>query len=186
MDANELRTSIIQSLIKALLGVQNAEETERARSLVDLLENEIGDRLIVFLLRLELLSATEAEVFDSTSYCDILQRIIRTAMLSEGNFKMIMFHVRKLNNKSPSMACKALDEFMNLRVLKQEKDEWIEKVLITRLWMATEQRESQESLILLQDLLSVISDNLIKPVSPAATLAAHTVSSKFSSSQEER
>jgi hypothetical protein len=175
MDAGELRMSIMEASVKALLGLKEAMATDKARSFVDLLENEVGDKLVVLLLRLELLSAVDNEGFDSNAYSDILQRMTRTVVLSEANFKLVMYHIRKLNDKSPSLACKTLDDLLRLRVLKSEHDNWIEKVLITRLWITVSQRDSPDALLSLETILSNIASNLSKPLSSAVTLAAHTV-----------
>jgi hypothetical protein len=176
MDASELRISIIQSSVKALLGLQDDPSLGKARNLVDLLESEIGDKLIVLLLRLELLSASTMETFDSSSYGDVLQRMTRIMSLSDANFKLIMFHIRKLNDKSPSLACKALEDLMKLRILKMNREDWVEKALVTRLWISLGQRDSPEALSSLDDFFSMIATNVNQPVSAAATLAAHTVS----------
>ncbi|KAG4436689.1 hypothetical protein IFR05_007837 [Cadophora sp. M221] len=178
MDANELRTSILQSLTKALLAIKDTESTERARSLVTLLENNLGDKLVVLLLKLEVLSAPAADngvAFDSASYLDILQRMIRTVILSDDNFKLIMSHIRKLNDRSPSLASKALDDFLTLRIIKEDQDEWFEKALVTRLWIAASQRDNPDSLAQIEDLFSTLVANSTRPASPAATLAAHTL-----------
>ena len=179
MDALELRNSILQSLTKALLAINTPEAAARARGLVTLLENNFGeDRLVVLLLKLEVLSAPTDDTgaaFDSFSYSEILQRMIRTIILNDGNFKVIMFHIRKLNDKSPSLASKALDDFLTLRVIGEDQDEWFGKALVTRLWIASNQRENPDSLAQIEDLFSTIVVNSRKPAGPAATLAAHTV-----------
>jgi len=175
-DASELRISIIQSTVKALLELQENSSLEKARALVDLLENELGDRLIVLLLKLELLSADTIESFDSNTYSDVVQRMTRVLILTDCNFSLIMFHIRKLNDKSPSLASKALEDLMRLRVLKVDRDDWIEKVLITRLWISISQRDSPEALQSLDEFFSMVTSNVRQPVSAGATLAAHTVS----------
>ncbi|KAF8863587.1 SPO22-domain-containing protein [Acephala macrosclerotiorum] len=176
-DASELRVSIVQSLIKALLGLEGSEAFERARSLVTLLEDELGDKLIVLLLKLELLSSPTPEPFDSSSYSDVLHRMTCIMFLNEGNFRLIMFHIRKLNDKSPSLACKALDEFLTVRLLNAEelKESWIEKTLVTRLYFTVNQRDNPDALQLLHDLFEVIMTNMTKPLTSDATLAAHTL-----------
>jgi hypothetical protein len=181
IDASELRTSIMQTLIKALLYLKNPEALERARSLINLLESVLGDKLIVLLLKLEILSASSSEVFDSSQYSDLLHRMTRSIPMSEVNFKLFMFHVRKLNDKSPSLACKALDELLNLRILREEREEFIEKVLITRIWITVSQRETVEAIEALQELFALIVSNSKRAISSAATHGAHTVSGSFPS-----
>lgn len=179
MNASELRTSILQSLTKALLAMKDAESMERARSLATLLENNLGDKLVVLLLKLEILSAPAANdgvYFDSASYLDIIQRMIRSVILSDDNFKLIMSQIRKLNDKCPSLASKALDDFLTLRIIKEDNYEWFEKALVTRLWIAASQGDNPDSLKQIEDLFSTLVANSTRPASPAATLAAHTVS----------
>lgn len=175
MDAGELRISVIQSLTKALLGTKEPEAANRAYGLVNLLESQIGDKLVVLLLRLELLTAAGIETFDSTAYYDVLQQMMRTLPLTDSNFKLIMSHIRKLNDKSPSLACKALDNFLTLRIVYGERDEWFEKALVTRLWLASKQTEGIDAVVQLGNLFATLVANVTKPASPAATLAAHTV-----------
>lgn len=182
LDASELRTSIIQCSVKALLGVGEHNAKEKADSLVGLLENEIGNKLIVLLLRLELLSVS-GEVFDTVSYGTVLQRIIRTVALTDSNFKLIMHHIRKLNDKSPSLACNALDEFLQSRVVEANNDEWLETVLINRLWMATSQRDGADVPSSVQQILDIVLSNVEKPMSSSAAFAAQMVFSRFLLSQ---
>lgn len=174
-DASELRTSIIQCSVKALLGVGQPDAMEQAHNLVGLLENEVGDKLIVLLLRLELLSVS-GEVFDSVTYNTVLKRIIRTVVLTDANFKLIMHHIRKLNDKSPSLACNALDELLQSRIFDAENDAWLETVLINRLWMATSQRDGADVLSSVKRILEMVSSNIGRPVSSSATFAAQMVS----------
>ncbi|TVY49609.1 hypothetical protein LOCC1_G000373 [Lachnellula occidentalis] len=176
MNASELRISIIQSSVKALLGLQDDSSLEKARNLVDRLENETGDKLIVLLLKLELLSASTRETFDSNSYSDVLQRMTRIMCLSDTNFKLILFHILKLNDKSPSLACKTLEDLMRLRILKMDKEDWVEKVLVTRLWMSVTQRDSPEALSSLEEFFTMIASNVNQPIGATATAAAHTAS----------
>jgi hypothetical protein len=175
-DASELRISIIETLVKGLLGLHEEESLQRARSLIELLESELGDKLVVLLLRLELLSSSTNESFDSKSYSDIIHRMTRNIVLSSANFRLVMFHIRKLNDKSPSLACIALDELMRLRIFASGKCGWVERVLITRMWMMAGQGDTPEVLASFENCLSLIAANINQPITSAATLAAHTVS----------
>jgi hypothetical protein len=177
MDARELRVSIMESLIKSLLGLRDEVSVDKARSFVDLLESEVGDKLLVLLLRLDLLFAVTNDTFDSNSYFDIVQRMTRSVVLTDPNIRLIMHHIRKLTDKSPSLACKALDELLELRILPSKREEWIEKALVTRVWMATYKLESIDTLLSLEQVLSTTFESLGKPVSSAVALASHTVRS---------
>lgn len=179
-DASELRISIMQTLVKALLASKQTALTEKASSIVALLESELGNKVIVLLLKLELITSSDSEVFDDLGYSDVLHRMIRSVILDDSNFRLIMHHIRKLNEKSPTLAHKSMDDFIRLRVLQQGgKDEWLEKVLLTRMWMTVGQRDTPEALASLMAFLTTIMENINRPVSSNATLAAHTVCYPF-------
>lgn len=84
-DAGELKLSILQSLIQALLKLQNCEAQQKALELVNLLETDYSDKMVVSLLKLELLSS--AKILDSDQYYSTLLRMIRSVVLTETNFK---------------------------------------------------------------------------------------------------
>lgn len=174
-DATDLRTSIIQNRIQALLGLDREDAFYLANNLVETLENEVGDKLIVLLLRLELLSAPINQIFDVDAYGDIINRMIRTVTLTEGNFKLIMHHIRKLNDKGPSSACNMLDIFLQSRLFQAENEGWIEKALINRLWMSTCQKDGPDVIVSVKKVLDMVGANMNKALGPSATHAAETV-----------
>jgi hypothetical protein len=174
IDAIELRTSIIQCSVKALLAVQQQDAIEQAQNLVSLLENEVGDKLVVLLLRLELLSVSNEE-FDSDGYSTVLQRITRSVVLTDATFKLIVHHIRKLNDKSPSLACKALDELLTTRIFEAEREDWVETVLVNHLWMSTSQRDGNDVISSVQSVLDMVASNVDKPISSSAAFAGQMV-----------
>ncbi|PQE27929.1 hypothetical protein CJF30_00009126 [Rutstroemia sp. NJR-2017a BBW] len=178
-NATELRISILQTLIKALLETKSDESLQRAQDLVDLLEGEIGDKMVVLLLRMELLSEKTDDVFDGLAYSGILQRMIRTMSLSIANLRLFLFHARKLNDKAPSLAIKALDELVRLRIKEwvdiTKLGEWLEKVLVTRIWMVVSGRDTEEGFVGTEAFLDLIADNAVKGMTTEATMAVHMV-----------
>jgi hypothetical protein len=86
-----------------------------------------------------------------------------------------MHHLHKLRKLSAQFACRALDELLSLRLFAEEKEEWIERASIMRIWISTSCAESKDKVELLKDVLDTISSNTIKPFSSAATHAAQMV-----------
>ncbi len=170
----ELRLAILQALVTALLGTDTPEGLERANNLVDCIETEVGKKLIVSLLRLELLQKTPAEVFDNEGYADILRRMIRDSTLSEPSFKLIIHHIRKLYDKSPVTGCAVLDDFI-LALTKVENQGWMERAVVTCMWMITNQRDTLSSIDAVHSVLSYLT----RPLSPEAAVAAQAVRNFF-------
>ena len=154
----------------ALLGVGTPEGLDKAKSYVEFIEAEAGNKFVISLLKLELLTKTPAEVFDSDTYGDVLRHIIRNFSFSESGFKLIMHHIRKLHDKSPGAGCAVLDDFI-VALGNQENDEWIEKAVVTRMWMITNQRDSVEAITAVQGVLKCLTN----PLSAEAAVAAQAV-----------
>lgn len=173
----ELRLAILQALVTALLGAGTPEGLEQARNYVDFIEAEAGNKFVVSLLKLELLQKMPAEVFDSEPYADVLRYTIRNFSFSDSGFKLIMHHIRKLHDKSPGAGCAVLDDFI-LALSHAEKDGWMEKTVVTRMWMITNQRDSVETINAARDVLG----HLPTPLSAEAAVAAQAVSYPTSSS----
>jgi len=166
----ELRLAILQALVTALLGTGTQEGLNQAGKYVDCIEAEVGRKPVVSLLRLELLQKTPAEVFDSDTYGDILRRMIRDFTHTEAGFKLIIHHIRKLHDKSPTIGSAVLDDFI-LALTKAENDSWMEKAVITRMWMITSQRDTLDTIDAVRGVLSYLS----RPLSAEAAVAAQAV-----------
>ncbi|KAI0900547.1 SPO22-domain-containing protein [Annulohypoxylon nitens] len=170
-EAIELRLAISQALVRSYLDLGTTEGFQKAENHVCYIESEIGDKLVVLLLRLELLSKSPAEVFDSGGYADVLHRMVRSLDISESSFNLVIHHIRKLNDKSPSAACSILDEFITSRVLPTQHDPWIERAIVLRTRMATTHRDSDETIQSLSSTFDSVEANLEKSLPAAAVLA---------------
>lgn len=166
----ELRLAILQALVTALLETGSRKDLERAKNHVDYIEAEVGNKLVVSLLRLELLQKTPAEVFDSDTYGNVLRHMIKDFNFTEPGFRLIIYHIRKLHDKSPGVGCAVLDDFI-LALAKAENDTWMEKAIITRMWMISNQRDTLSTIDAVRSVLS----NLAKPLSAEAAIAAQAV-----------
>lgn len=169
-DAIELRMTILQSLVTALLGLQTSESSEKANNLVRYIESEIGDQPIILLLNLEILNRSPAEVFDNEAYGNILRRMIRGFQPSDSNFKLLAYHVRKVHSKSPGLGCAILDEFL-ASLIKTGQSGWIDRAVVTRIFMTTSQRDFAGSIDEAEKSLLRVEE----PVGADASFSAHTL-----------
>lgn len=174
-DGIELQLTISQALVRAFLGLDTTESLQKAESLVGYLESEAGDKLVVLLLRLDVLVKAPGEVFDSNTYANVLRRIMRAMDLSDTNFKLLISRIRKLDDKGPALACQVTDEFIKLHILPSRKYEWIERALTLRVYMSTSQRDSPETVNGIRSLLDHVQESLEKPLAAHAALGIITV-----------
>lgn len=175
-DAIELRLSVCQALIHALLGLDTPESSEKALDLVSYIESEIGEKPVVLLLRLELLQKAPAEVFDIEAYADILRRMVRSFNFSEAHFKLLVHHARKLHDKSPTLATSVVDGMLRGTIVSSGREEWVERLVLLRIWMETTQRDGMRAIEGLMGVLTGLQDNLSKPFGASTAVGALTVS----------
>ncbi|KAJ3950129.1 sporulation-specific protein 22 [Colletotrichum fioriniae] len=174
-DAIELRLSIYQALIHALLGLGTPESSQKALDLVSYIESEIGEKPVVLLLRLELLQKTPAEVFDVEAYADILRRMVRSFNFSEAHFKLLVHHARKLHDKSPTLATSVVDGMLRGTIVSSGREEWVERLVLLRIWMETTQRDGMRAIEELMGALEGLQNNLNKPFGASTAVGALTL-----------
>lgn len=173
-DAVELRMAILQALVTAIMRHETSESVEKAQNLVKYIESEVGDELVVLLLQLEILNKSPAEIFDGESYSNVIRRMVRGFQPTEANFKLVAHHIHILHNKCPGIACAAADEFIS-SLVRTVRQEWIDKAVITRIHMATSQRDFEGTV---DEALASLS-RLEQPLGTEASFAAQTVSVAF-------
>ena len=174
-DVGELQLAIMHSLVKALIHVPGEDARRKASSMLSDLDARSSDRLVIQLLKLDLLS-TESTAPDQ-AYFDVLLRIVGTVHVSEPNLKTIMHHVHKLRPGSPGLAHCILQALLLDRLVDAEEPEWVEKVLVTIIWNAAVSTHSAVEFSSMKQLLTKLKDKLNQPIGASATHAAQMVRS---------
>jgi hypothetical protein len=117
--------------------------------------------------------------------------MIRTVVLNEINFKTLIHHIHKLKDlkyllitqslrsvltlSSSVYACRALDELLKSRLTRDEHGPWIEKVVITRIWIYTSNAHAGNALEQLQETFNFLEQESSFSLSAPATHAAQTL-----------
>ena len=172
-DAGELLISIMHATVRALMTLEGKDNRTKAWNIVHKLDLECADRLAVLLLKLDLY-ATDL-THSPQNYCDVLQKLVHTAHITDTNIKTILHHVHKLRGRSPPMAHTILVSLLSERLLAGEEPRFLEKALITIIWNCTTSPDFVGSLKLLGELLDTLADGSIRALSASATHAAQTV-----------
>lgn len=175
-DGVELRLTVLQAYIQALVGTKTQENLRKAEDCVVFIEAELGDKPVLLLLRLELLQTVPDEEFDALAYESVLHRMVKSFNFTEEHFKFMLHHAKWLYDRSATLGCSVMDDLIATKILPSEKGEWIEKALVLRVFMATGQSSILENCIELGDLLSKAKESLGEPIQAAAAAAAQSVS----------
>lgn len=175
-DGVELRLTILQAYIQALVGTKTQENLKKAEDCVAFVETELGDKPVLLLLRLELLQSVPGEEFDALAYESVLHRMVKSFNFTEEHFKFMLHHARWLYDRSAMFGCSVMDDLIATKILPSGKAEWVEKALVLRVFMATGQASILENCIELGDLLSKVKESLAEPIQLTAAAAAQSVS----------
>lgn len=172
-DAEELRMSIMHGMARAMIKQDNPEGRVKAWDLIHKIEVECGERLMVLLLKLDLLTVDPAH--SPQDQCGVLQKVIRTVHLTDTIIKTILHHVHRLRARSPSMAHTVLVVLLSERLSSAEQPQWLEKALVTAIWNCTTSTSISNVLGSLGELFETLATNSNQVLSRSATHAAQTV-----------
>ncbi|KAK7183868.1 hypothetical protein PSPO01_10204 [Paraphaeosphaeria sporulosa] len=172
-EAGELKLSIMQSIVHAYMKLKTPDARTKAWHMLQLLEADHKGKMSISLLRLELLYS-EDKVDPEQVYL-VLHRMIHFVVLNDRNFKTIMHYVHKLKDQSAATACKALDEVISTRLFREEKEAWIDKAVITRVWITCTSFVVEGTLNQLREFFDDVLRNAKAPLSAHATHAAQTL-----------
>jgi hypothetical protein len=182
-EALELRTAVMQAHVSALLHLETSEALQQAENMIEFIQSEVGNTMVVLILRIELLDKAPPETFDSNAYAAVLNQMIESLRQTDEEmepmkktskdptFKLIVHHIGKLHGRSAMLGSGVLDKFI-LAVSKTQHEEWMERLVAKRIWMASTKADSKKSTEAAQAILS----HLKNPLSAEATVAAQTVS----------
>lgn len=87
----------------------------------------------------------------------------------------IMHHIHKIKESDNLTSCKLLDDLIHLRLFREDNDIWIEKTVITRIWISCSTAVSDVALEQLPGFLDSVAQNMKAPFSAQATHATQTV-----------
>ncbi|KAJ4356283.1 sporulation-specific protein 22 [Didymosphaeria variabile] len=172
-EAGELKVSIMHSIVQAYLKLKTADARTKAWHMLQLLEADHEGKMSVSLLRLDLLYS-ETQV-DAEKVYLVLHRVIRFVVLNERNVKTILHHVHKLKDHNTVTSCKVIDELICTRLFREEKAAWIEKAVITRIWITCTTHVAEGTLYQLLGLFDEVLRNVQAPFSAQVTHAAQTL-----------
>ena len=172
-DAGELRITVMHDMARALSNLDTSDSRTKAWNVVRELEIDCGDRLVILLLKLDMLG--DDIPHSAQDYCGILHKIVRTLHLTDTNVKTVLHHVHKLRSWSPLMAHRVLCTLLQERLLGTEETKWIEKALVTIVWNCTSSADFLDVLTSLSEVLEILANGPGQCISPHATHATQIV-----------
>ncbi|GAB7352848.1 hypothetical protein MBLNU459_g3456t2 [Dothideomycetes sp. NU459] len=173
-DCCELRMSVVGAWVRALLGMNKPASIAKASKLVTLLENESGYKMAASVLRLSVLFADQP--VRTEEILSVLLRIIRSSIITEGAFKVIMHQIQKLRDQDPNFACQALDSMLpRLYEMHPKAQPMLEKVVVTRVWMTVSRPHNDKQVFGLRSIFDEIWGTTGTPMGPEATHATQSL-----------
>ncbi|KAL9613943.1 MAG: hypothetical protein Q9167_001557 [Letrouitia subvulpina] len=172
-DAHELRSSIFDAFVRALIEHDGKANLAKAWAIVEEMQTGSGNGLALLLLKLDLLSLDQTSA--TQDYFVILLQIVRTIHLHDSNIKTTLHHVNQLRIRSPQMAHQVLFKILFERLLGLDMPFWVEKVLIMIIWNCTDSADKMNGLTILNEVFDRLMCGLKSALTVPATHAAQIV-----------
>ncbi|KAI4281274.1 MAG: hypothetical protein L6R38_003832 [Xanthoria sp. 2 TBL-2021] len=168
-DASEVRSCIMHTTIRVLLKARDEESISRAWNICHELEGETKNKVVPWLLKLELLGVDQSAAQD---YYEVLDGVVRHIHLSDVNLAMILHHVHELRRRNARLAHAILVVLLSERLLVMDEIAWVERTLVTTVWNCTTSPDLGTMTDALEELLDTIIAKTDSALSTSATHAA--------------
>jgi hypothetical protein len=139
------------------------------------MSEEWPNRLSVFLLKLDLILEQSPDSTDMTAYCQIILQMIDVTQFTETTFKVVLNRIHVLVSKNAAgLACDCLDTLISKRLLPMEREDWLDKAFITRVYVTIQHKftHDESAIASLHSLLDTIAKQLRKTFNQTSTHAA--------------
>ncbi|KAK2758343.1 hypothetical protein FQN54_004191 [Arachnomyces sp. PD_36] len=159
-DASELRLCVLHALVKVNVVLDG--DKQMGMSLFEILQRDYGDKLPAMLLKLEVISKQLNPNYRDYSTC--LLSMMRTAPF--------LYHIHKLKAWSLESAAEALQYLLVQRLSSHGNDDWVERSLVTLVWMMTAPQAADSGLDEIKTTIGRLEDSWRNQLSASATHAA--------------
>lgn len=171
----DIRVVAVQNLARAYLAREEEGDLDQVASILDYAAQDYPVASWLYLLKVEY--AAKRYSNDATPMATLLESMIRIVQLTQPIFQSLMRKIHDLHKLSLQSACKVIDILLPKTAEADEAD-WIERVLVTRIWLATQFPEDQH-IIAIDSLVAAfngLEKKLARDLSPKATHASQIVS----------
>ncbi|KAI4290344.1 MAG: hypothetical protein L6R35_000381 [Caloplaca aegaea] len=171
-DASALKNSIMHCQVHALLKESCEENYSRAWDIIHELENEAENTVAVSLLKLSVLTGDPTA---AQEYYNVLIQMMRQIHLSDVNVRTILHHVHALKQRNAGLAHTILVLFISERLLVMGEVAWVEKTVVTLLWICTTSTDLGNVTDQLEELLNGVVARSNSAFGASATHAAQVL-----------
>lgn len=152
----ELRMCVMHSMVRSLIPQSSEAARNKAWRIFHELHSQSGIKLVVLLLKLDLLT-TDTDL-NVASYGETLGEIAGIVHLTDSTLSTILHHVHKLQAWDPVMTHALLFKFLEERLLGSEQQLWFEKTLITIVWNCATSNDFSDAPTALKETFDVVNE----------------------------
>lgn len=171
-DAEGLKVGIGHSMMRSLAHHECESVRRKACDIVEELSVHHGSKLMVLLLKLDLLANDPTPAVED--YRDMLLKVASSFHLTDSNISILLYHTHKLKAWDPAMAHAVLLKFLEDRLLGETHQSWFEKTFITIVWNCATSKDFPAVIATLTDTFD-IANSPENALSPSATHAAQVL-----------
>ena len=171
-DATEVRICIMHTTIGVLLKDRGEESISRAWNICHELEGETKNKIVIWLLQLQLLGVDQSS---AQNYYEVLDQVVRQVHLSDVNLATILHHAHELQRRNARLAHAVLTVLLSERLLAMDETAWVGKTLVMIVWNCSTSRDLGAMTDALEELLDKVVAKADSGLSTSATHAAQIV-----------
>ncbi|KAK9449256.1 meiosis protein SPO22/ZIP4 like-domain-containing protein [Limtongia smithiae] len=138
----ELQFNVMRNLVKALYNTDKPENIERAKAVLQSMDEDYPSTIWTLVLRYDIL-AKENGSADALS--DVIMQMIFCGNLNDNSFRIIMSKADSLAEESSHNACKVFDYLLTKKLDYRDQTEWFQRVFISRLALAARFAQSSSA-----------------------------------------
>ncbi|KAL8927160.1 MAG: hypothetical protein Q9172_001484 [Xanthocarpia lactea] len=168
-DASEVRSCIMHTTIRVLLKDRGEESISRAWKICHELEGETKNKIVVWLLQLQLLGVDQSA---AQNYYEVLDQVVRQVHLSDANLATILHHAHELRRQNARLAHAVLTVLLSERLLVMDETTWVGKTLVMIVWNCSTSPDLGAMTDALEELLDKVVAKTDSGLSTSATHAA--------------
>lgn len=174
----ELRTSVLQNLARAYLSRNEEGDLEQVNIILDFATENHPVASWLYLLKVEY--AAKRHPQDAKPMANVLESMVRIVQITQLVFHSLIGKIYDLHKLDIGLACKILDLLLP-KTAEADQPDWIERVLVTRIWLATQSGAEDHQLATIESLknsIEALDKKLKKEFSPKAIHGCQIVSSR--------
>lgn len=138
----DIRVNLIQNLARAYLLRNEEGDLDQVTTILEFAAEDYPVASWLYLLKIEYAAKRYPE--NAKPIATLLESMVRIVQITQPIFQSLIQKIHDLHKMNLELACKVLDLLLP-KTAEADQLDWVERVLVTRIWIATQVDEDKHS-----------------------------------------